>query len=185
MHSPPAESVPCDSEPVIDLAHLQSFTDGDPQLENELLSLFLSTAEAYLARMSQALEAGEALERDCPRPQGRQRQPWCTSGHGAGSRRRAHGGQRGPARSAAQGDRGGSGAGARTAALSATSGADPGRRASDLASADNLLDLRVHFACYPCGSVGKRTGCGRDAAPRIDARAMSKEPGRKCAEPSI
>jgi HPt (histidine-containing phosphotransfer) domain-containing protein len=59
MHSPPAESVPCDSEPVIDLAHLHSFTDGDPQLENELLSLFLSTAEVYLARMGQALEAGE------------------------------------------------------------------------------------------------------------------------------
>lgn len=59
MHSPPAKSVPSDSEPVIDRAHLQSFTDGDPQLESELLSLFLSTAETYLAKMSQALETGE------------------------------------------------------------------------------------------------------------------------------
>jgi hypothetical protein len=50
MPSPPAESVPCDSEPVIDLAHLHSFTDGDPQLESELLSLFLSTAETTLPR---------------------------------------------------------------------------------------------------------------------------------------
>ena len=37
-------------EPVIDLEHLRSFTDGDPQLEDELLTLFLSTADIYLAR---------------------------------------------------------------------------------------------------------------------------------------
>jgi HPt (histidine-containing phosphotransfer) domain-containing protein len=47
------------SEPVVDLDHLHSFTDGDPQLECELLSLFLSTADSYLAKMNQALGAGE------------------------------------------------------------------------------------------------------------------------------
>ena len=46
-------------EPVLDLEHLRSFTDGDPQLEGELLTLFLSTADIYLARMNEALAAGE------------------------------------------------------------------------------------------------------------------------------
>ena len=59
MRSPPAEAMPCEPEPVIDLERLYSFTDGDPQLENELLTLFLSTADIYLARMSQALGTGE------------------------------------------------------------------------------------------------------------------------------
>jgi HPt (histidine-containing phosphotransfer) domain-containing protein len=44
--------------PVLDLDHLRSFTDGDPQLEGELLTLFLSTAEVYLAAMADALQAG-------------------------------------------------------------------------------------------------------------------------------
>jgi HPt (histidine-containing phosphotransfer) domain-containing protein len=60
MRSPPAEATPSGPEPVIDLAHLRSFTDGDPQLENELLTLFLSTADTYLASMSEALGTGEA-----------------------------------------------------------------------------------------------------------------------------
>jgi CheY-like chemotaxis protein len=47
-------------EPVIDLDHLQGFTNGDPQLENELSSLFRSSAEIYLQRMEQALASGEA-----------------------------------------------------------------------------------------------------------------------------
>ena len=59
MRFPSAESVPSCPEPVIDLDHLRSFTDGDPQLESELLSLFLSTADTYLARLSQALGTGE------------------------------------------------------------------------------------------------------------------------------
>jgi HPt (histidine-containing phosphotransfer) domain-containing protein len=59
MRSPPAETAPSCPEPVIDLDHLRSFTDGDPQLESELLSLFLSTADSYLARLSQALGTGE------------------------------------------------------------------------------------------------------------------------------
>ena len=57
--SPPTEAVLSGPEPVIDLEHLRSFTDGDPQLEDELLTLFLSTADTYLARMAQALATGE------------------------------------------------------------------------------------------------------------------------------
>lgn len=44
-------------EPVIDLAHLASFTDGDPALERELVDLYLSTAEGYLAELEGAREA--------------------------------------------------------------------------------------------------------------------------------
>ena len=58
MRSPPAQATPSQPEPVVDLEHLRSFTDGDPQLESELLTLFLSTADTYLARMSQALATG-------------------------------------------------------------------------------------------------------------------------------
>jgi CheY-like chemotaxis protein len=46
--------------PVIDVAHLFGFTDGDLQLEGELLALFLSSAEVYLAAMSKALQAGDS-----------------------------------------------------------------------------------------------------------------------------
>ena len=49
-----------DSEPVIDLDHLSGFTDGDRQLEGELLMLFLSSADVYLARMSEALRTGQS-----------------------------------------------------------------------------------------------------------------------------
>jgi HPt (histidine-containing phosphotransfer) domain-containing protein len=59
MRLPPAEAMPSESEPVIDLGRVHSFTDGDPQLESELLTLFLSTADVYLAKMNQALRAGE------------------------------------------------------------------------------------------------------------------------------
>jgi DNA-binding response OmpR family regulator len=45
--------------PVLDLDHLRGFTDGDRQLEGELLALFLSSADVYLERMSQALRAGQ------------------------------------------------------------------------------------------------------------------------------
>jgi HPt (histidine-containing phosphotransfer) domain-containing protein len=47
-------------EPVLDLAHLRAFTDGDPQLEGELLTLFLSTAEVYLAAMASALQTEQS-----------------------------------------------------------------------------------------------------------------------------
>ena len=47
-------------EPVIDVDHLDGFTDGDRQLEGELAALFLSTAEVYVERMGQALAAGES-----------------------------------------------------------------------------------------------------------------------------
>ena len=45
---------------MIDLEHLSEFTDGDRQLEGELLMLFLSSADVYLARMSEALRTGQS-----------------------------------------------------------------------------------------------------------------------------
>jgi DNA-binding response OmpR family regulator len=45
-------------DPVLDLDHLRGFTDGDPQLEGELSTLFLSTAEMYLRGMHEALAGG-------------------------------------------------------------------------------------------------------------------------------
>jgi HPt (histidine-containing phosphotransfer) domain-containing protein len=45
-------------EPVIDLDHLLSFTDGDLELESELSVLFLSSAEAYFDKMSRSLQSG-------------------------------------------------------------------------------------------------------------------------------
>ncbi len=45
-------------DPVLDLDHLRGFTDGDPQLEGELSTLFLSTAEMYLRGMNEALGSG-------------------------------------------------------------------------------------------------------------------------------
>jgi HPt (histidine-containing phosphotransfer) domain-containing protein len=53
-------------EPVIDLDHLLSFTDGDLELESELSVLFLSSAEAYFDKMSRSLQAGT---------------PWASSAH--------------------------------------------------------------------------------------------------------
>jgi HPt (histidine-containing phosphotransfer) domain-containing protein len=57
MHARPADAAD-DARPVIDLDHLRSFTDGDPQLEGELLTLYLSTTDVYLARMAEAVAAG-------------------------------------------------------------------------------------------------------------------------------
>jgi HPt (histidine-containing phosphotransfer) domain-containing protein len=57
---PDARSPAGDAEPVIDIDHLFGFTDGDQQLEGELLALFLSSAEVYLAAMSEALRAGDS-----------------------------------------------------------------------------------------------------------------------------
>jgi HPt (histidine-containing phosphotransfer) domain-containing protein len=59
MHARPADAAE-DAQPVIDLDHLRSFTDGDPQLEVELLTLYLSTTDVYLARMAEALAAGDS-----------------------------------------------------------------------------------------------------------------------------
>ena len=53
-------------EPIVDLDHLLSFTDGDLELESELSVLFLSSAEAYFDRMSRSLQAGT---------------PWTSSAH--------------------------------------------------------------------------------------------------------
>jgi HPt (histidine-containing phosphotransfer) domain-containing protein len=49
-----------DADPVIDLDHLFGFTDGDLQLEGELLALFLSSADVYLTRMDEALRIGQS-----------------------------------------------------------------------------------------------------------------------------
>lgn len=46
-------------EVALDLDHLRSFTDGDLQLEDELVTLYLSTAEVYLQRMRDALGSGQ------------------------------------------------------------------------------------------------------------------------------
>ena len=54
------------SEPVLDLDHLRGFTEGDLQLEGELSTLFLATAEMYLQQMQEALTGGR---------------PWTSSAH--------------------------------------------------------------------------------------------------------
>ena len=54
--SPPGEASA--SEPVLDVPHLRGFTEDDPQLERELSTLFLSTAEMYLHDMEEALAGG-------------------------------------------------------------------------------------------------------------------------------
>ncbi len=56
---PPAPAPGPDAEPIIDLDHLSGFTDGDLQLEGELLALFLSTSAVYLERMREALGTGQ------------------------------------------------------------------------------------------------------------------------------
>jgi two-component system sensor histidine kinase/response regulator len=53
-------------EPIVDMDHLLSFTDGDLELESELSVLFLSRAEAYFDKMSRSLQAGT---------------PWTSSAH--------------------------------------------------------------------------------------------------------
>ena len=56
--TPPRSSATTAVEPVLDMAHLRSFTDGDPQLERELSTLFLATAETYLRDLREALRRG-------------------------------------------------------------------------------------------------------------------------------
>jgi HPt (histidine-containing phosphotransfer) domain-containing protein len=46
------------TEPVLDVDHLRAFTEDDPQLERELSTLFLATAEMYLQQMEDALSGG-------------------------------------------------------------------------------------------------------------------------------
>jgi HPt (histidine-containing phosphotransfer) domain-containing protein len=45
------------AEPIVDIDHLLSFTDGDLELESELSILFLSSAEAYFDKMSRSLQS--------------------------------------------------------------------------------------------------------------------------------
>jgi HPt (histidine-containing phosphotransfer) domain-containing protein len=49
-----------EDQPILDLDHLASFTDGDRALEDELAALYLSTAEVYLEQMREALAKGES-----------------------------------------------------------------------------------------------------------------------------
>jgi CheY-like chemotaxis protein len=53
-------------EPIVDMEHLLSFTDGDLELESELSVLFLTSAEAYFDNMSRSLQSGT---------------PWSASAH--------------------------------------------------------------------------------------------------------
>lgn len=46
----------------IDLDHLGSFTEGDAQLESELVSLYISTAQQYLAQMQECQAKDEAWD---------------------------------------------------------------------------------------------------------------------------
>lgn len=47
-------------EPVLDVDHLLSFTDGDLELEAELSALFLSSADAYFDQMHRSVQAGSS-----------------------------------------------------------------------------------------------------------------------------
>jgi HPt (histidine-containing phosphotransfer) domain-containing protein len=47
-----------EDQPILDMEHLASFTDGDHGLEDELAALYLSTVEVYLGQMEQALATG-------------------------------------------------------------------------------------------------------------------------------
>ena len=65
----PAEATPRNGarpEPIVDMDHLLSFTDGDLELESELSVLFLSSAEAYFDKMNRSLQSGT---------------PWTSSAH--------------------------------------------------------------------------------------------------------
>ena len=53
-----ADAGEAEPEPVIDMDHLLSFTDGDLELESELSVLFLSSAEAYYTSMMRSLSSG-------------------------------------------------------------------------------------------------------------------------------
>lgn len=50
--------VPTMASNPIDLERLEDFTAGDPDLERELSSLFLSAGERYLMRMQDAISSG-------------------------------------------------------------------------------------------------------------------------------
>jgi Hpt domain len=129
-------------EPVLDGDHLRSFTEGDPQLERELATLFLATAEMYLQQMQEAFAGGR---------------PWTSIAHalkGASANFGAHRlsalalqAERSEPDRAPSSKR--SGTRSKTCAPCSRSGlaAEPGRDAAKPArSRQNPLDLRVHFA---------------------------------------
>ena len=62
LHRPPAPSGAPTIMPTtlpLDIERLTSFTDGDLQLERELTTLFLSTADVYLDEMRRSLGGGD------------------------------------------------------------------------------------------------------------------------------
>ena len=61
-HQPAARPGP-DDLPVVDVDHLQGFTEGDLSLERELAELYLSSAELYLQRLGRALDDPDAWRR--------------------------------------------------------------------------------------------------------------------------
>lgn len=60
IHRPPPQpgAPPPMLQPPVAIERLSAFTDGDPQLEQELASLYLATAGVYLAEMRAALRDG-------------------------------------------------------------------------------------------------------------------------------
>ncbi len=66
IHRPQGEpgAIPFMPQPMpIEVARLTSFTDGDPQLERELTSLYLATASLYLDEMRTGLGGGGGWSR--------------------------------------------------------------------------------------------------------------------------
>lgn len=53
----------CAATPIVDLGHLDEFTDGDPALERELAELYLATAEGYLGELEHKLRAAQDWRR--------------------------------------------------------------------------------------------------------------------------
>lgn len=56
--TPPQRAIPSFERP-LDLVHLARQTLGDPDLEAEVLALFVTQSSAMLARIAAAVEAGE------------------------------------------------------------------------------------------------------------------------------
>ncbi|MAM94132.1 Hpt domain-containing protein [Parvibaculum sp.] len=60
MESEPVSSgMPCGGDRAIDLVHLSKYTLGNRSLENELLGLFRTQADLYLARLDSAADETE------------------------------------------------------------------------------------------------------------------------------
>ena len=56
---PPVEELPIFMQEPVDMTHLNDFTGGDVQLEKELATLFVVTAEQYIKQLAAALDQAE------------------------------------------------------------------------------------------------------------------------------